>query len=314
MKILKFIAKASLLLVLLLLTNCQVEEDFITSEKSGRQSVQKISFDEIASDPKLLNQLENLASSGNSFARAAGDEVEYYYDKDEVLKITYDDYETYTFLIHRLDPFPFVENLVVRRDSKGTIDSYITTYNFTDAETNAITKGLSIDNIVSKIAIHAKSDPKVQPVYKRDNGTCYIITVYGPDGKITPGAFWELTVECPQSYDETSVIDPGNGNVSGGGGSGGGGGFGGGRVVIIINPGSGSNPNPSPSPSLPGLGSGSFPRGPVRTTPVIDLSLFGDFRSTLTIAQRNFLFENPDINKKIKKLIDSYNVDYEQRK
>lgn len=265
---------------------------------SGKMSVTKISFDEIKNNPKIFNELNKKSKSNSIYQRSVYNAAGFYYDDSDVLLINYGDYKTYTFQIYRLEDVQKLENLVIREDKDGMLESYIFTYDLDNDDMDKLINDNEIPNLTEKINVTsmsatAKNGDEGRTVYKRKDGTCFTTSKY-KDGVScgTPDCYYIVNLAlCPEEgFIDLSLVsdggdggDGGNGSGGGsggsgsggsggsgsgsggsGGGSGGGGGSIGGSFLNIFSmlpvkyPGGQSNP-----PNMPGGGgSTSYPGSP----------------------------------------------------
>ncbi|MGR7812983.1 hypothetical protein [Lacinutrix undariae] len=235
-------------------TNSQLEfkRDLITkSQISNNKKVNSI----IQTLPKTNTLLTN---NFNTQARTVyNEEYDFYINDEKAYHITYGNYDSYTFAIHRSQDNGLIENLILSKQLDGSYKSSIVSYNLNETEKQSIKNGTIPSGIENKMSIQPLSrgtDARIIQIgssgiyYQEGSDGCIKPTftnIDTPDGPASAFSGW-IPAGCPQGF--VTSIDTGADNGSDAGGS----------VTPNLpsytNPGTPNTGNPSGSPSGGGNG------------------------------------------------------------
>lgn len=186
-------------------TNSQLEfkRDLITkSQVSKNKKVNSI----IQALPKTNTLLTN---NFNTQARTVyNEEYDFYINDEKAYHITYGNYDSYTFAIHRSQDNGLVENLILSKQLDGSYKSSIVSYNLNETEKQSIKNGTIPIDIENKMSIQPLSTNAGNRYLSTSTPSIYYDTV--TDGCFTPKMNWsdagELTsiamtpIGCPEGF------------------------------------------------------------------------------------------------------------------
>ncbi|WP_297332401.1 hypothetical protein [Flavobacterium sp.] len=249
-KFLRLLTAAMATCVLLIFTNCQNDDNDITtsgSTQSGAINVKTISFEEFKKNSKAYAELNRAADRSSMSSKAiVNDTINgFFYDDRQVKVIEYDKYKTYTFQIYRdgvvSERF---ENLVILEDDAQNTSSYIFDYRLDYIDVKDLNNDVSIDNLENKYIVKSSNGRGQHVIHRDENGNCFYRTFYHPITEQYSGGefYYEVYIECPTSL---SVTENGNGGSVGGGGP---------NIIIMVP--DFDAPGPVPNPGGPGGGGG----------------------------------------------------------
>jgi len=212
--------------IAIILNGCQ-KDDSISTElnKFPQLKVETLYNPDLTKNRNLYNKLSLFKKKGdlnfgsNIQAREIYiEEYDFNIDDEVVKKITYGDYQSYTFSIFRSEDNGKVENLLLSEQPDGSYKATIISYNLTEQEKTDIKEGIVPENLPDKTTVYSvEARTGGDPIRIDENGNCYFVDqIWVEDGVV----YWtEVQRDCPkeaQDHIDTSVSESG----SGGGGTG----------------------------------------------------------------------------------------------
>ncbi len=209
--IFKISLKLAFICLFFVISGC--EKDLYEEQiKSSNSNKRYITIDELKNFPAAFKLYQNIDNQSSSPRNLTANEsrviynaaLDFYINTDRILYIENDSLKTFTFEIYRNDnDFSKVENLVLSFKSDTDFESYLTKYEFTDAEKDLINNGLTVPDISSKTTITTLSGNVLVSmndysgtIYHDNMGNCYIIDHIEQTG-INEVTVYYISINCP---------------------------------------------------------------------------------------------------------------------
>lgn len=307
----KKILKLAFICILLVLSSCEAEKDFIDkATNQQKHELRKISFAELKSNQKAFQKLKEARLKKNpnlQYREVYNENYGVFIDTTNIIVIQRGEKHSITFQIMNDEFSDKIENLVLNSKENGEYLAYITKYLLTEQEVQILKEGEIINDKYPSTITKIENNATVN--VSESNSGCvdsyYLTTKYCEDsngnvmldngdvGNGCQGGYFEVT-SLIIDIDLGCGNNPGSGySGTGSPGSGDSGGGSTGTGSTGTNPNNGNTENPSDN------GDPLF-----STTPVLDINAFKGFMLGLSQEQRDWL--NQEENSEIKLSFESY--------